>query len=179
MINDSCTKPSGFSVEEWAGLEISQNCSSLTFKENSFNDLLYCRKPNKKDLLRNALRLNHMMHVDFPKHETTTMQLILIRTFEYLFCNHCKFIWADIEALQNSNLIEVNIIYIGKSCSIVESERNLEINIAEDTEIPIEIIGNSIQPSVVEVSDYNDSSDENENTDALVPDYLIRHANKC
>ena len=67
--------------------------------------------------------------------------------------NHGKFIWAD------------NII--GTSCSIVESERNLEINIAEDTEIPMEIIGNSIQPSVVKVSDYNDSSDGNENTDVF------------
>ena len=36
------------------------------------------------------------------------------------------------------------------------------MNIAEDTEIPIEIIGNSIQPSVVEVGDYNDYCDENE-----------------
>ena len=33
--------------------------------------------------------------------------------------------------------------------------------------IPIEIICNSIHPSVVGVSDYNDSSDENENTDAF------------
>ena len=82
------------------------------------------------------------------------MQWLLIRTFEYLFSNHGKFIWADTEALQYSNFIE-------------ESERNLEINIAEDTEIPIAIIGNSIQPSVVEVSDYNDENDENENTDAF------------
>ena len=35
--------------------EISQNCSSLTLEENSFNDLLYSEKPNKKDYSRNAL----------------------------------------------------------------------------------------------------------------------------
>ena len=147
--------------KEFPKREVSQTSTSLTFDKNHFNELKYCKKHNKKEYSRNALCTMESPYHDFPQAETTTKLWLFVRSFEYLFSNNGKLIWADIEDQRENDLI--NVSNIGKSYTFLDNERNLKY-IAEDYEIPIDLTLDFVQPVLMDVFEHRNQFDKNIDT---------------
>ena len=88
-------------------LSLEQNSQSKKLKDNTFNDLEYCSPPSKRAFQRPP-GLKSFSPTDTENVKNLeTKKWLLLRSFEFLFSNEDKNIWADVGFQLHEDLTEI------------------------------------------------------------------------